>query len=93
MTSQGRCGWRWSSTRRHTRTISSDSAEVDRARRACQNDPMERIDPDFAADERTTLAQFLDYQRDTLLLKTEGLDAAQLSTRIPTSELTLAGLL
>jgi uncharacterized damage-inducible protein DinB len=54
---------------------------------------MERIDPEFAADERGTLAQFLDYQRDTLLLKTEGLDAAQLSARLPTSELTLAGLL
>jgi uncharacterized damage-inducible protein DinB len=54
---------------------------------------MDRIDPDLAADERTTLAQFLDFHRDTLLLKAEGLDAAQLSTRIPTSELTLAGLL
>jgi uncharacterized damage-inducible protein DinB len=54
---------------------------------------MERIDPDLAADECTTLTQFLDYQRATLLLKAEGLDAAQLSTRIPTSELTLAGLL
>jgi uncharacterized damage-inducible protein DinB len=54
---------------------------------------MERIDPDLAADECTTLTQFLDYQRATLLLKAEGLDAAQLSTRISTSELTLAGLL
>jgi uncharacterized damage-inducible protein DinB len=54
---------------------------------------MDRIDPDLAADERTTLTQFLDFQRDTLLLKTEGLDATQLSTRIPTSELTLGGLL
>jgi uncharacterized damage-inducible protein DinB len=54
---------------------------------------MDRIDPEPATDERTTLGQFLDYQRDTLLLKAEGLDAAQLSTRIPSSELTLAGLL
>ena len=52
-----------------------------------------RTDPAVAADERTTLDQFLDYQRATLLDKTEGLTAAQLGQRLPSSELTLGGLL
>jgi uncharacterized damage-inducible protein DinB len=54
---------------------------------------MERLDPDRAADERTTLTQFLDYQRATLLLKTEGLGAEEMRHRLPPSTLTLAGLL
>ncbi|TFB98946.1 DinB family protein [Cryobacterium sp. HLT2-28] len=54
---------------------------------------MDRIDPTPAADEATTLAQFLDYQRATLLGKAEGLDAAGLSRRLPPSTLTLGGLL
>ena len=54
---------------------------------------MERHDPDLAADERTTLEQYLDYHRATLLWKTEGLTREQLNQRLPTSELTLAGLL
>jgi uncharacterized damage-inducible protein DinB len=54
---------------------------------------MERIDPDPATDERSTLEQFLDYQRATMLAKAEGLDEEQLRRRLPTSELTLAGLL
>ena len=44
-------------------------------------------------DERTTVDQFLDRQRAVLLAKTEGLDAAQLGFRLPTSELSLGGLL
>lgn len=56
-------------------------------------DPMERLDPDPAAGERTTLTQFLDYQRATLLVKTDGLTADRMRQRIPTSALTLAGLL
>lgn len=54
---------------------------------------MERRDPDPDADERTTLTQFLDYQRATLLLKTDGLGAEELTRRLPPSVLTLAGLL
>lgn len=38
------------------------------------------------------LTQFLDYQRDTLLLKIDGLDDEQLAIPLPTSSLTLAGL-
>ena len=53
-----------------------------------------RQDPDATTtSERDALEQYLDYQRETILLKTEGLSKAQLGQRIPTSELTLAGLL
>lgn len=54
---------------------------------------MTRTDPSTIADERATLEQFLDYQRATLLLKAEGLDREQLGRRLPSSGLTLAGLL
>jgi hypothetical protein len=43
--------------------------------------------------EREALGQYLDYQRETILLKTEGLTREQLGQQIPTSELTLAGIL
>jgi hypothetical protein len=39
------------------------------------------------------LAQYLDYQRETVLWKTEGLTQQQLAQKHPPSELTLAGLL
>lgn len=53
-----------------------------------------RQDPDATtASEREALGQYLDYQRETILLKTEGLTREQLAQRIPTSGLTLAGLL
>jgi uncharacterized damage-inducible protein DinB len=54
---------------------------------------MKRIYPHLAADELTTLSGFLDYQRATLLHKCDGLTAEQLRLRLPTSTLTLAGLL
>ena len=53
-----------------------------------------RQDPDpTITSERDVLGQYLDYQRETILLKTEGLTRAQLAVTIPTSGLTLAGLL
>jgi uncharacterized damage-inducible protein DinB len=52
-----------------------------------------RKDPDTRANERDALAQYLDYQRETILLKAEGLNQEQLAQRIPTSALTLAGIL
>lgn len=55
--------------------------------------PDDRVDPPFAVDEATTLVAFLNYQRETLRWKCAGLDAAQLSTPLPPSTLTLAGLL
>lgn len=53
-----------------------------------------RQDPDATtASERDSLVQYLDYQRETILLKTEGLTKEQLGRKIPSSALTLAGIL
>ncbi|HMD94770.1 MAG TPA: DinB family protein [Trebonia sp.] len=52
-----------------------------------------RQDPDPRAAERDTLAQYLDYQRETILIKTDGLTREQLARTLPTSALTLAGIL
>jgi uncharacterized damage-inducible protein DinB len=51
-----------------------------------------RIDPDPGASELDLLGQYLDYQRETVLSKTEGLSRQQLARRHPPSELTLAGI-
>ncbi len=52
-----------------------------------------RPEPPLAADERTMLPVWLDYQRATLLWKCEGLDGAALARRgVPPSPLTLLGL-
>jgi len=52
-----------------------------------------RTDPDPGGGERDLLGQYLDYQRETVLAKTEGLDREQMARRLPTSALTLGGLL
>ena len=52
-----------------------------------------RQDPDTRANERDAIAQYLDYQRETILRKAEGLNQEQLAQRIPTSALTIAGIL
>jgi uncharacterized damage-inducible protein DinB len=52
-----------------------------------------RTDPPLAASEAETLLAYLDYHRDTLLMKVEGLTQAQLSQAHPPSTLTLGGLL
>jgi hypothetical protein len=53
-----------------------------------------RQNPDQqTTSERDALGQYLDYQRETILLKTEGLTREQLGRRIPSSDLTLAGIL
>lgn len=54
---------------------------------------MDRADPPFDSDELSTFSGFLDYQRLTLLTKCEGLSDEQLRVRLPSSSLTLAGLL
>ena len=52
-----------------------------------------RTEPSVTADERTMLEGWLDYHRETLALKCEGLDDAQLRTAsVPPSELSLLGL-
>ncbi|MGX7678059.1 DinB family protein [Jatrophihabitans sp. DSM 45814] len=56
--------------------------------------PIERVDPPMAADERMTLTAFLDYHRETLRQKCQGLTPAQLLVRaVPPSDLCLLGLL
>jgi len=52
-----------------------------------------RIDPDPNCAELGMLTQYLDYQRETLLSKTDGLTREQLAQKHLPSELTLAGLL
>jgi hypothetical protein len=52
-----------------------------------------RIDPEPEGSEFTLLVQYLDYQRGTVLMKTEGLAQAQMVQNHPPSALTLAGLL
>jgi uncharacterized damage-inducible protein DinB len=52
-----------------------------------------RIDPDPAGSEAELLGQYLDYQRATLLAKTEGLDSVQLGYQHAPSSLTLGGML
>lgn len=54
---------------------------------------IERIDPTQAGGEVETVLGFLDYHRQTLRMKTGGLDATRLHTAHPPSTLTLGGLL
>ena len=52
-----------------------------------------RVDPPLEADERATLTGFLDFLRDTLALKCDGLTDDQLRERaVPPSNLSLLGL-
>ena len=56
--------------------------------------PVSRTDPDLAADELTSLSQFLDFHRATLVHKTGDLSTEQLSARaVPSSLITLGGML
>jgi len=52
-----------------------------------------RQDTPGTGSELEQLTAFLDFQRETVLWKAEGLDAAQLAQPLPSSSLTLAGLL
>ena len=53
----------------------------------------DRTDPPIAAGEVESLLAYLDYHRDTLRGKTEGMTQAQQATRLEPSTLTLGGLL
>ncbi len=52
-----------------------------------------RTRPRMQANEVETLIDFLDFHRDTLRMKTEGLNAEQLNTSLAPSTLTLGGML
>jgi hypothetical protein len=54
---------------------------------------VDRNDPPIAVSEVETLRAYLDFHRDTLLIKTRGLNRRQLAQRHPPSTLTLGGLL
>jgi uncharacterized damage-inducible protein DinB len=54
---------------------------------------IERVDPGYAGDERATLLGFLDYHRDTLRLKLDGLSGEQLNTPLAPSDMTLGGMM
>lgn len=60
---------------------------------ATTTDEQGRPDPERASDEATTLTQFLDFHRATLEWKTRGVDDAGLAATLPTSAMTLGGLL
>jgi uncharacterized damage-inducible protein DinB len=51
-----------------------------------------RVDPPLAGTEQETLLGFLDYHRDTLMTKVDGLSQEQLGRDHPPSTMTLAGL-
>lgn len=54
---------------------------------------MDRPEPDLRADERTSLCQFLDAQRATMLRLVDGLTPEGQRATVGPSELTLGGLL
>jgi uncharacterized damage-inducible protein DinB len=53
----------------------------------------ERVDPPLAGTEAETLVGFLNYFRDTIRRKTEGLTQEQLAIALPPSTMTLGGLM
>lgn len=55
--------------------------------------PIVRTDPPLTGTETETLLGFLDFFRDTLRLKTDGLGAEQLELRLEPSAMTLGGML
>ena len=55
-------------------------------------DPDARTNPPLDGDEVTTVRAYLDYHRDTLRWKTDGLTQAQLSQRLEPSTMTLGGM-
>jgi len=54
---------------------------------------IERVDPPLAIPEADTLLAFLDYHRDTLRMKVDGLSQEQLAQALAPSTMTLGGLM
>jgi hypothetical protein len=52
-----------------------------------------RVEPDPASSELISLTEYLDYQRQTMLSKTDGLTREEMALVHPPSTLTLGGLL
>jgi hypothetical protein len=53
---------------------------------------IDRTDPPLVGTEAEVLVGFLDFHRDTLRIKVDGLDADQLATRLAPSTMTLGGM-
>ncbi|MGH2807095.1 MAG: DinB family protein [Actinomycetota bacterium] len=73
-------------TSRRTRAVSSTRS------RKRSISPIERRDPPLAGDEKETLVAFLDYHRDTLLMKIDGVSDDELRRRMTPTGLSLLGL-
>ncbi|HMO12020.1 MAG TPA: DinB family protein [Actinotalea sp.] len=58
-----------------------------------QTDAQGRVLPPTSGDEVSTLLAFLDFHRETIAWKTEGLDAAALAAAHPPTTMTLGGIL
>ena len=56
-------------------------------------DPEDRSFPPLAGDEVTTVRAYLDYHRDTLRWKVDGLTQEQLAQRLEPSTMTLGGMM
>ena len=54
--------------------------------------PDPRTEPPLSGGEAQLAFAFLDYHRETLMMKVAGLDSAQLATALPPSPMTLGGL-
>lgn len=54
---------------------------------------MTRLDPPTSGEEAAVLLGFVDFLRETIALKTDGLDAAGLAATHPPSTMTLGGML
>ena len=54
---------------------------------------IERTNPPLVGTETEILVGFLEFHRDTLRMKVDGLDAEQLATRLAPSTMTLGGML
>ena len=55
--------------------------------------PIERVTPPLSGTETEILVGMLDWHRDTLRIKADGLDAGQLDQRLEPSTMTLGGML
>ena len=82
-------GRAWASNR----LCSEQTARVDNMTTTWRAPTVERTEPNRTGGERESLEQWLDFHRETLLMKCAGLSAEQLKARpVPPSGLSLLGL-
>lgn len=76
-----------------TSTTSEDSRITTDDSRTASDDPAGRTDPPLLADEHDTVTGYIDFHRQTLAWKIRGLDIDQLRATLPSSAMTLGGML